>query len=321
MDRRTLLVSLLALPLARRALAADPRRLGFISTSTTSLDSPLLGALRKGLREKGYEEGKNISITYGFASSRAELPALAAKLVAEKVELILAAGSEGIVAARDATKTIPIVMTNSGDAIREGFAKSLAAPGGNITGMTQISPELVGKRLEMLREIFPQLRRVAILWNPVHPNTPITFQEAKIATEKLGMAPDSVTAQEPAEIDAGLTKAAAEGVRAVLVVRDPFTVRNRVRIVKSLNELRMLAVFETADFVEAGGLMYYGADFAELFRQSAVYVDQILKGASPLTLPIMQPKKFELVINAAVAVQRGIPIPASLLVRADRAIE
>jgi putative tryptophan/tyrosine transport system substrate-binding protein len=250
-----------------------------------------------------------------------ELPPLASKLVSDKVELILAAGSEGIVAARDATKTIPIVMTNSGDAVREGFAKSLSAPGGNITGMTQISPELVGKRLEMLREIFPGARRVAILWNPNHPNTPITFQEAKIAAEKLEMVPHSVTAQETAEIAPGLAKAAAEGVRAVLVIRDPFTVRNRVGIVKSLNELRMLAIFETADFVDAGGLMYYGADFAELFKQSAVYVDQILKGASPLTLPIMQPRKFELVINGAVAAQRGIPIPAQLLARADRVIE
>jgi putative ABC transport system substrate-binding protein len=321
MDRRTLLLSLLALPLTRPASSADPRRLGFISTSTTSQDSPFLMALRKGLQERGYEEGKNISIAYCFASSKDELPTLASKLVSDKVELILAAGSEGIVAARDATKTIPIVMTNSGDAVREGFAKTLSAPGGNITGMTQISPELVGKRLEMLREIFPGMQRVAILWNPNHPNTPITFQEARIAAEKLDMMAHSVTTQETAEIAPGLAKAAAEGVRAVLVIRDPFTVRNRVGIVKSLNELRMLAIFETADFVEAGGLMYYGADFAELFKQSAVYVDQILKGASPLTLPIMQPRKFELVINGAVAAQRGIPIPAQLLARADKVIE
>jgi putative ABC transport system substrate-binding protein len=269
----------------------------------------------------GYEEGQNLEIDYRFANSRDQLPEMAAHLVAKQVELILAAGSEGIVAAREATKTIPIVMTNSGDAVREGFAVSLRSPGGNITGMTQLSPELAGKRLEMLREIFTDLTRVGILWNPDHPNTPITFQEAKAATEKLRLQPVSIEIRNTEDIQKGLTKAGEQNIRAFLVIRDPFTVRNRVAIVRTLHALHMLAIFETSDFVEAGGLMYYGADFEDLFRQSATYVDKVLKGAKPADLPIQQPSKFLLVVNQKVAAERGIKIPETLLVRADRLIE
>jgi putative ABC transport system substrate-binding protein len=183
MDRRRFLCGCGLLSLSSVQALANMRRLGFISSSTTSIDSPLLVALREGLKARGYAEGQNLAIDYQFAHSTHQLPGMAQTLVQKRVEVILAAGSEGIVAARNATTTIPIVMTNSGDAIREGFAASLARPGGNITGMTQISPELAGKRLEMLLEIFSDLQRVGFLWNPIHPNTPITFQEATAATE------------------------------------------------------------------------------------------------------------------------------------------
>ncbi|HEX2138040.1 MAG TPA: ABC transporter substrate-binding protein [Microvirga sp.] len=319
-DRRAFVLGALAVALPGPA-AAGVRRVGFISSSTTSLDSPLLVALREGLRERGYEEGKNLAIDYRFAQSRDQLPAMAADLVARKVELILAAGSEGIVAARAATASIPIVMTNSGDAVREGFVASLDRPGGNITGLTQISPELVGKRLEILQEVVPDLKVVGILWNPMHPNTPISFQEATAATERLGLAPVSLELGDPGQIQPGLAKLAAAGARAFLVIRDPFTVRHRAIVVNALHRLRLVAIFETFDFFEAGGLMFYGADFADLFRRAAAYVDKILKGARPADLPVEQPTKFVLGINNRVAAQTGVAIPASLLARADHVIE
>jgi putative tryptophan/tyrosine transport system substrate-binding protein len=246
---------------------------------------------------------------------------MALDLARSKIDIIIAAGSEAIVAARNATKTIPIVMANSGDAVREGFLSSLASPAGNITGMTQLSPELVGKRLELLREVFPGLASVGILWNPVHPNTPITYQETESATRQLGLMAISIETRESQDIEAGLSAAAARGVRGFLVIRDPFTLRNAAVITKALHSLHVLAVFESDDFVEAGGLMSYGADFADLFRQSAFHIDKILEGARPSDLPILQPKKFLLVINERLARQRGLTLPPTLLARADRVVE
>ena len=318
----TLLGGAAAWPLAARAQPSSRiRHLGFISSSTTTLDSPLLLALRAGLRDRGYEEGKNLHIEYYFAQSRDQLHDMALQLVARRVEIILAGGSEAIVAARNATKSIPIVMTNSGDAVREGFVASLQKPGGNITGMTQISPELVGKRLELLREIYPDLKRVGVLWNSIHPNTPIAFQEAQLATDKLGLLLVSIETTEPGQIQPLLAQAAADRVHDLLVIRDPFTVRHRALIISELHRLNMLAIFETAEFLEAGGLMFYGADFEDLFRKSAIYVDQIFRGGSVSDLPVQQPTKFLLGINTRVARERGVTLPPTLLARADRIIE
>jgi putative ABC transport system substrate-binding protein len=321
MKRRAFLLGAAAAALLLPARARRRHRIGFISSSTTALNSLLLGALRQGLKERGYEEGRNLSIEYRFAHARDQLPGMAGELVAKQVELILAAGSEGIVAAQKASATIPIVMTNSGDAVREGFVTSLDKPGGNITGLTQISPELAGKRLEILREVFPELKWVGILWNPEHPNTPLTFREAKVAAETLGIAAISAEAREPEQIEAALRQLAAEDVHAAVVLRDPFTVRHRVTIVRVLHDVRIPAVFETQDFLEAGGAMFYGADFADLFRRSAAFVDKIFKGARPSDLPVEQPSKFSLGINNRVALQRGTAIPVTLLARADHVIE
>ena len=321
MNRRHFICGCCLFALDPRRTLADTRQLGFISSSTTSLDSPNLVALREGLKTHGLEEGKNIVIDYRFARAKGELPNMALALVEKRVTIILAAGSEAIVAARDATKTIAIVMTNSGDAVREGFAVSLARPGGNITGMTQISPELSGKRIELLREIFSNLEQVGLLWNSDHPNSPITFREATTAAEKLGLKPLSFEVRTAEEIDGQMMNGAEQKVRAFLVIRDPFTVRHRKRIVDRLHRNGMLAIFETSDFVDAGGLMYFGADFPHLFRNSAIYVDRILKGALPAELPIQQPTTFVLGINARLARDRGIAIPQSLIVRANQIID
>jgi putative ABC transport system substrate-binding protein len=297
------------------------RRIGFISSSTTNANSPLLIAFRDSLAARGYEEGKAIVIDYKFANRQEQLSALAAELVDQPVEVIVAAGSEAIVAARDATKTIPIVMANSGDAVRGGFAESLSRPGGNVTGMTQLSPELAGKRLELLREVFPDLRRVGILWNPSHPNTPLTFAEAKAASAQLGLDVLSLEVSEPEKIENAFDEAKHRQVRGFMVLRDPFMVRHRAAIINGLHRRSMLAVFETPDFIEAGGLMSFGADFLELFRGAALYVDKILKGASPAELPIQQPAKFSLSVNLRVARERGMALPQSLLIRADQLLE
>jgi putative tryptophan/tyrosine transport system substrate-binding protein len=319
LGRRAVLTGLTAILLG--GSGARTRRIGFISSSTTDPLSPLLTALRDGLALLRYEEGRNLEVLYRLAKSREELPAMAADLVSRKVEVIIAAGSEAILAARDATGQIPIVMTNSGDAVREGFVASLGRPSGNITGMTQTSPETAGKRLEILLELVPSMRQVGILWNPVHPNTPFTFAQGSAAAVQLGLQPISIESRQAEDVRRGVVLAAAQGVQAFLVIRDPFTVRHRALIVDTLRDAKGLAVFETAEFLEAGGLIAYGADFADLFRRSATYVHKLLEGARPESLPVEQPTRFELLINLRTARTLGIDIPASLLAQADEVIE
>jgi putative ABC transport system substrate-binding protein len=325
MNRRDTVLGLLALgaaPLASEAQQAAKRaRIGFISSSTTEVSSPFLVALREGLKARGYEEAKNLTLEYRFAKSREQLPAMAADLVSLKVDVILAGGTEGIIAAKNATQTIPIVMTNSGDPVKAGFAVSLARPGGNITGLTQISPELAGKRFQLLGEVVPGITRVGVLWHPLHPTTPITFNETKAAAGSLGLQVMSLEVREPKEFEEVFRILAKERAAALVVLRDPFTVRHRTLIVESANKLRVATIYETGDYVEAGGLIFYGADFVDLFRRSAGFVDRILKGAKVSDLPIEQPTKFELVINLKTAKAIGITIPQSLLLRADRVIE
>ncbi|ETW98392.1 MAG: hypothetical protein ETSY1_18950, partial [Candidatus Entotheonella factor] len=206
-------------------------RLGFISSSVTSESHAFLKGLRQGLSELGYEEGKNIEIEYRFGAKK-ELPRLAEELVKSQVDLIVGGGSQGIKAAKKATQTIPIVMTNSGNAQRSGFVASLAQPGGNITGMTQISPELAAKRLQLLQETIPGLSKVAVLWHPLHPNTPNTFKETQEASEKLGLQLLSLEVEMPKDFDAAFTTALKKRAEGLVVLRDPFMVRHRALIAK-----------------------------------------------------------------------------------------
>lgn len=315
-------VLLLVVPLAAAGQQTQKvPRIGFISTSTTSVSSPFLAALRQGLSDLGYVEGKSIVIEYRFARHRDELPAMAADLVKLPVNVMVGGGSEGIRAAKNATSTIPIVMTNSGDALTEGFVASLSRPGGNITGLTQISPELAGKRLEILKEAVPRLRRVAVLWHPLHPNTPTTFKETQHAAEKLGLRVQSLAVNDERDLMRAFEKATSERAEGLVVLRDPFMVKHRLLIADVAAKKRLPAIYEASDFVEAGGLMMYGPNFAELYRRSAGYIDKILKGANPGNLPVEQPSKFSLVINMKIAKAMGLTIPPSLLLRADRVIE
>ena len=317
----TFVAAFIAAPLAAEGQQKKVPRIGFISTSTTSASSPLLAALRQGLSDLGYVEGKSIVIEYRFARHRDEAPAMAADLVKLPVDVMVGGGSEGIQAAKNATSTIPIVMTNSGDALAEGFAASLARPGGNITGLTQSSPVLAGKRLEILKEAVPKLRRVAVLWYPLHPNTPTTFKETQHAAGQLGLNVQSLAVKDERELMGAFATATSERAEGLVVLRDPFMVRHRVLVADVTAKKRLPAIYETSDFVEAGGLMMYGPNFAELYRRSAGYIDKILKGAKPGDLPVERPSKFSLVINMKTAKALGLTIPPSLLLRADHVIE
>jgi putative tryptophan/tyrosine transport system substrate-binding protein len=324
MNRRAFLGALALFASARSAegqRVPNVPRIGFISTSTTSVSSPLLAALRQGLSDRGYVEGKSIVIEYRFPLHREEVSLMAAELVNLPVDLIVAGGSESILAARRATSTIPIVMTNSGDAVAEGFAASLARPGGNTTGLTQMSPELAGKRLEILKEAVPRLRRVAVLWHPLHPNTPATFKDTQRAAGQLGLSLHSLAVKNERELREAFETATSERADGLVVLRDPFMVRHRVLVADNLTRKRLPAIYETGDFVQAGGLMMYGPNFAELYRRAAGYIDKILKGARPEDVPVEQPTKFDLVINLKAAKGLGLTIPPSLLLRADQVIE
>ena len=295
-------------------------RLGFISSSVTSASHPSLAGLRQGLSELGYEEGKNIRIEYRFGTQK-DLFKLAEELVRLQVDVIVAGGSEGIVAAKEVTQTIPIVMTNSGNAVREGFVVSLERPGGNITGLTQISPELAAKRLQLLKDTVPGLSQLAVLWHPLHPNTPHTFAETRAASQKFGLQLRSWEVKELEDFDAAFATAIAHQVTALIVLRDPFTVRHRAHIAELAQQNRLPAMYETRDFLEGGGLMAYGPNLAALYRQSAYYVDKILHGAKPGELPVQRPLTFDLVINLKAAQALGLTIPQALLVQATEVIQ
>ena len=305
--------------------AREVVRVGFLSSSTTDSASPSLAALRDGLHSLGWEDRRNLRIEYRFARSPDELPAMAADLVDQRVAVIIAGGSEGIQAAKEATRgahrAVPVVMTNSGDPVREGFVASLRRPGGNITGLTQISPDLAGKRVQILRELVPNLARIAILWHPLHPNTPLTFQETQAAAAQLGLRVVSLEVRDPKEFGEAFALAAKETPGAMIVLRDPFTIRHRALITESVARLRVPAIYETADYVQAGGLLFYGPNLVDMYRRSATYVDRILRGANPAELPVEQPTGFEMVVNLRTAKALGLAIPPALLLRADRVIE
>jgi putative ABC transport system substrate-binding protein len=281
-----------------------------------------LEAFREALHELGYVEGKNLQLEVRWGNGEFErLPALAAELVQLKVDVIVAATSPSVVAARQATQTIPIVMPVSSDPVGDGLVASLAHPGGNITGLSMMAPELGEKRLQLLRETFPEASpAVAVLWNPAYVGMRARFEEAKVAAPKLGLTVRSVEVRDTRELDVAFEAIVREHPGA-LVLSDPFTTSQRARIVEFAAERRLPAIYETSDFVDVGGLMSFGPDISNLYRGAAVYVDKILKGAKPGDLPIQQPTKFELVLNMKAAKALGISFPASVLLRADKLIE
>ncbi len=282
----------------------------------------LFGALRESLRELGYVEGQNIAIEYRFAEGRPErLPALAEDLVRLKVDVIVAPSPPAPQAAKRATSTIPIVFVVIGDPVAQGLVASLARPGSNITGLANLAQEVVGKQLELLKEVAPKVSRVAVLQNPTNQAHPFVLRQAEGAARTLGVQLHIAHAGTPPEIDAAFAAMRSQRAGGVLVLRDALFLAQRAQIVALAAKSRLPAVYGLREEAQAGGLMAYGASAPAMYRRAATYVDKILKGAKPADLPVEQPTKFELVINLKTAKALGLTIPPSLLGRADEVIE
>ncbi len=323
--RRELLIALgagaLAWAGAARAQApAKVRRIGLLSPSSPSATALWYQAFRLGLRDRGWVEGKNLSIEYRYAEGNIDrFPDLAADLVRLTVDVIVVFGSTAAVAAQKATRAIPIVAVAMGDPIAVGLAESLARPGGNVTGLSQMGPELVGKRLELLKEMVPKLSRVAVLWNPQAPASTLSWKELQLPARQLGVQLHSLEVRSPNEFDQAFEAATRARAGALFILANPLFSTNRIARFAAKSRLPSIYVF--SEFVDAGGLVSYGPDRADMYRRAATYVDKILKGAKPGDLPVEQPTKFELVINLKTAKALGITIPRTVLFRADRVIE
>jgi putative ABC transport system substrate-binding protein len=305
--------------------AQQPRkipRIGLLGISSLSSDSIRIEAFQQGLRELGYVEGNNIVIEYRYAEGRLDrLPELAAELVRLNVDIIVARASPAVRAAKNATSTTPIIMASVADAVRNGFVQSLARPGGTITGLTSIMPELAGKRLELLKEIFSKLTRVALLAHAGGTGQQLYVKEAQDAARKFGMRIQSLVVNGLEEFDSAFSAMVRE--RAGALVVQPFFIGGlgfSRRIAELAIRNRLPTVSDLSQFPHEGGLMSYGPDLIDHTRRAATYVDKILKGAKPAELPVQQPRKFELVINLNTAKQLDLTIPQSVLYRADRVI-
>jgi putative tryptophan/tyrosine transport system substrate-binding protein len=317
MDRRAFIGSLagglLAAPLAAEAQEAGKvPRVGILSLADSAQERAG-GAFREGLRELGYVEGQTIAIEYRLAEGKEErFPDLASELVHLKVDVIFATVAAAVRAAQHATKAIPIV-TVVNDPVAAGFVASVARPGGNITGLSMMTPEVVAKQLELLREVVPKISRVAVLGNPANPGNAPQVRAAETAVRALGVRLQLLEARGPSEIDRAFAAMTRERAGAFLVLLDPMLVGQREQIAELAAKGHLPAMYALRQHVEVGGLMAYGADIHDLFRRTAIFVDKILKGAKPADLPIEQPTKYELVINLKTAKALGLTIPQSLL--------
>jgi putative ABC transport system substrate-binding protein len=328
MDRRTLIRGLSTLavlaPLAAEAQQAGTvYRIGYLSPGRRDQVAHIWDAFERTLRDLGYVEGRNIVLERRFADGKLEqLPKLVAELVRLKVDLIVAGTNASIVAAKQATTAIPIVMVLALDPVGMGFIASYAKPGGNLTGTAfDVSPETAGKTVELLKEIAPRLTRLAVFWNPSFPGRRQYVKSAEDAGQRLGIAVDVTEMRMSTEIDPALAAVSSQRVGAIFVISDPVLYARRRDIAVWAVKDGRPTVCDLREFVEAGSLMSYGASMAELARRAAMYVDKILKGAKPADLPVEQPTKFELVINRKTAKALGLTIPQSLLLRADQVIE
>jgi putative ABC transport system substrate-binding protein len=298
-------------------------RIGLLSPFSPSDTTLWHERFRQGLRDLGWVEGKNVSIEYRYAEGRtARLPDLAADLVRLKVDVIVAAVTQDILAAKNATRAIPIVMASPADPVTAGLVESLARPGGNITGLSQMAPEMAGKRLELLKEIVPTLSRVAVLWNPQNPasGSPLSLKEIQLPARELGVQLHSVEARSSNDFDKAFEDATKARAGALAIMPDPLFAGNLKRIADLAAKSRLPSIFHLSEFANSGGLVTYGPDRSDMYRRAATYVDKILKGTKPADLPVEQPKKFEFIINLKTAKQIGLTIPPNVLARADKVI-
>jgi putative ABC transport system substrate-binding protein len=326
MKRRRFLALAAAAAMAPLAATAQQvtkaGRIGFLGNSTATLEAHLVAAFREGLREFGYVEGRTIHIDYRWAEGSYErFPALIAELVAAKADVIVTAGTPAALAVGKNAPSIPLVMVAVGDPVGTELVASLARPGGNATGLTSISPELEGKRLQLIKETLPNVARLAVLWNPANAYQIRDEKEVQAAAAALGVPLLSLPVRRAEELDPGLNAILTERADAVLILADRVFLHNRRRIADFLSEHRLPSMSAYRELAEAGGLMSFGPSYTGMHRQAARYVDQILKGAKPANLPVEQPARFELVINVRAAKAMDVEVPPSVLARADEVLE
>ena len=315
-------VSILAGPLAAEAQAGKMYRIGVLASSTEANFEPSVKVFREALHAAGWVEGRNVTLDVRYPGEQyARLSELATELVRLKVDVLASLGTPATLAAKRATTTIPIVMESLSDVVSIGLVPNLARPGGNLTGVSGFAPELSGKRLELIREIFPRAARVAVLANRANPATVPVLRATESAGQQLGMKLHVLDVRQPAELGAAFEKMRREHMDALVLVADPLIFSERPLIIQLAARHRLPAIYEMRLFPDAGGLLSYGPLSQERFQRMAVYVDRILRGAKPADLPMEQPTKFELVINLKTAKALGLTIPPSVLGRADQVIE
>jgi putative ABC transport system substrate-binding protein len=314
---------LLSAPLAAGAQPARKvHRIGFLGNSTAALEANLVQPFRDGLRELGYVEGRDVAIEYRWAEGQYErFPALVAELIALKVEVLVTAGTPAALAVKRATTTIPLVMVAVGEPVGTGLVKSLARPGGNLTGLVSIAPDLEGKRLELLTEIVPKLSSVAFLSNPANPFHATSEKQARTAARSLHLKVEFFPVRAESEFERAFLAMGGQRPGALVMLADRLFLHHRARIVEFAAQNRLPAVYAYTELVEAGGLMSFGPSYPGMHRRAAYFVDRILKGDKPADLPMEQPSKFELLINLKTARALGLVIPQPVLLRADNLIQ
>jgi putative ABC transport system substrate-binding protein len=296
-------------------------RIGFLGTPPRSAISERIEAFRQGLRELGYDDGKNIGIEWRYADGKLDrLPALTAELVHLKTDVIVTAGPQATRSAKEATVTIPIVMGFDNDPVGSGFVASLARPGGNITGLSSLAPELSGKQMELLKEIVPKLSRMVVLGDSNEPVNAKALKEVELAAGSVKVQVHYLDVLNLKDIENSFRSASKQRADAILLLPGPVMPTHRTEVINLAAKSRLPAMYFRSDFVEAGGLMTYNVNYNDLFRRAASYVDKVLKGAKPADLPVEQPTKFELVVNLKTAKQIGVTIPPNVLARADKVI-
>jgi putative tryptophan/tyrosine transport system substrate-binding protein len=306
---------------ARAQQPAKVSRIGFLSAASPSSMSARVEAFRQGLRELGYVEGKNIVIESRYAEGKLDrLSELAAELVRLKLEVIVSGGPAVTRPIKEATSTIPIVMTQDSDPVSSGLVASLARPGKNVTGLSTLAPEISGKQLELLKEIVPKLSRLVVLGNSTLPGNAQSLRETELAAGTFGTQIQYLDVHGANDIETAFRAASKGRADAVLVLPNPFTISHRAQVVNLAVKNRLPAIYRSLDYVEDGGLLSYSPSNTDLFRRAATYVDKILKGAKPADLPVEQPAKFEFAINLKTAKQIGLTIPPNVLARADKVI-
>jgi putative ABC transport system substrate-binding protein len=315
------LLAALSLP-ASAQQPVKAARVGLLLQGTSTSLTTRIEGFQQGLRERGYVEGKNIALEQRFDDDREErLPALAAELVRLRVDIIVAAATPAVMAAKQATTTIPIIFVHSADPVALGLVTSLAQPGGNVTGLSSASPDYSGKQLELLKEALPKLSRIAILWNAANPGTAIAFREMQDAVGVLKLPLQSLEVRRSEDLAVAFKTVPKQRGTGLVTLLDPLVVSQRARIVELASENRLPAIYPTKEFVDVGGLMAYGADLADSYRRAAIFMDKILKGAKPADLPVEYPVKFTFTVNLQTAKQLGITIPPNVLARADKVIK